>query len=377
MLDQQKRITFLITSLDYRGAETQLVNLAIQLRTLGWTVQVVSMIPPLAFTEELAAADIPVASLGMRKGVPDPRAIWRLAKLLRQWQPQVLHSYAVHANILARVMRLFMRVPVLISSVRNIYEGGRWREIAIGLTDPLCDLTTHVCKAGVERYVQVGAVPANKILFMPNSVDPERFLPNRESRERIRRELNLEEKFVWLAVGCIEEQKDYPNMLRAFAQVSRQFPETLLLICGKGSLQDRVGILAEELERPNQVRFLGLRRDIPEMMNAVDAYLMSSAWEGTPSVLLEASAVGLPIVATDVGGNREVVLDGKSGFLVPSKNSEALAGAMQRLMELPEFERRRMGMVGRGHVVANYSLERCVARWEELYRDQLSKLIAA
>ncbi len=125
------------------------------------------------------------------------------------------------------------------------------------------------------------------------------------------------------------------------------------------------------------MRFLGLRRDIPEMMNAVDAYLMSSAWEGTPSVLLEASAVGLPIVATDVGGNREVVLDGKSGFLVPSKNSEALAGAMQRLMELPEFERRRMGMVGRGHVVANYSLERCVARWEELYRDQLSKLIAA
>lgn len=110
-----------------------------------------------------------------------------------------------------------------------------------------------------------------------------------------------------------------------------------------------------------------MRKDIPALMNAADAYVMSSSWEGMPLVLLEASSVGLPIVTTDVGGNREVVIDGKSGFLVPPKNSEALAQAMLKMMDLPEKLRKSMGQAGRKYIKENYSLEHVVDMWEELY----------
>ncbi|HBY77568.1 MAG TPA: glycosyl transferase family 1, partial [Cyanobacteria bacterium UBA11148] len=202
-----------------------------------------------------------------------------------------------------------------------------------------------------------------------NSIEPEHFFSNPQWREFIRDELELKGKFVWLAIGRLEEQKDYPTMLRAFAQISRQLPQTLLLVVGKGSLQNNLEALTKELGLHEKVRFLGIRNDIAKIMNAADAYVMSSAWEGMPGVLLEASAVGLPIVATDVGGNREVVLDGKSGFLVPSQNSQALAEAMQQLITLSDSERQQIGKVGRNYVIANYSLTEGVKRWENLYRE--------
>ena len=102
-------------------------------------------------------------------------------------------------------------------------------------------------------------------------------------------------------------------------------------------------------------------------MNTADAYAMSSALEGMPMVLLEAGACGLPIVATDVGENREVVLDGETGFLVSPKDPDVLAQAMLRLMELPREEGQRMGKAVRRHIEVNFSLDRIVYRWEALY----------
>jgi glycosyltransferase involved in cell wall biosynthesis len=131
--------------------------------------------------------------------------------------------------------------------------------------------------------------------------------------------------------------------------------------------------LASDLGVTERVKFLGTRRDIPALMDAADAYVMSSAWEGLPMVLLEAAASGLPIVATDVGGNSEVVIDGKTGFLVPPKDPDALAQAMLRLMGLPPEEHRRMGAVARQHIEANYSLDHVVDQWEALYTELLER----
>ncbi len=131
--------------------------------------------------------------------------------------------------------------------------------------------------------------------------------------------------------------------------------------------------MANELDLEDKVRFLGVRRDVPDLMNAADAYVMSSAWEGMPMVLLEAEACGLPVVATDVGGNSEVILNNKSGYIVPPGDSEALAAAIVKMMALSEAERRAMGRAGRAHIEANYSLERVVDQWEELYRELLQK----
>ena len=131
--------------------------------------------------------------------------------------------------------------------------------------------------------------------------------------------------------------------------------------------------MARELRLQDSVRFLGVRHDVPEVMNAADGYVMSSAWEGMPMVLLEAAAAALPIVATEVGGNREVVRERESGFLVQPRAPEALAGAMLRLMQLPASTRRTMGGRGREHVRSQYGLHRTVERWEEAYREVLSR----
>ncbi|MBE3581290.1 MAG: glycosyltransferase [Thermoanaerobacteraceae bacterium] len=370
---QQRKVIFLTTGLAYGGAETQLVNLATRLKKRGWDVRVVSMLPPQAFTEELAAAGIPLATLNMRRGVPDPRAVFKMVKILRQWWPHIIHSHMVHANLLARVTRLFYRIPVVISTAHNINEGGRWREIAYRLTDFLTDLTTNVSRAAVDRYIKVGAVPKDKIIFMPNGIDTFRFQFNLNVRLQFRKDLKLNNNFTWLAVGRFEEAKDYPNLLQAFKRVADERNDALLLIAGQGTLFEEIKGMAHSLGLTEKVRFLGVRRDVPELMSASDAYVMSSAWEGLPMVLLEAAACELPIVATDVGGNSEIVLHEINGYIVPPRDSEALAAAMLKMMSLSEEERKAMGRAGRAHIEENYSLDHVVDRWEKLYIELLKQ----
>jgi glycosyltransferase involved in cell wall biosynthesis len=278
----------------------------------------------------------------------------------------------VHANLLARIVRFLAPIPVLICSARSIDEGGRFREVLYRLTDPLCDLTTQVSQAGLERYVRMGAVPRHKIRYIPNGVDTERFKPNLEDRLKFRKELGVD-GFVWLAVGRFDPPKDYPSMLQAFARVVHKHSNTILLIAGDGPLRKTMENLARELGIEKRTKFLGIRRDIPQLMNAADAYVMSSSREGMPNVLLEASATGLPIVATDVGGNREIVLDGVTGFLVPPRNPEALARAMLRIMDLSDEERKEMGERARKHIEVKFNLDRVVDLWEILYYELLEK----
>lgn len=370
---QSKKITFLITGLGYGGAETQLVNLATRLKGRGWDVIVVSMLPPHAFAEELAAAEIPLATLGMRRGVPDPRAVFRLAKILRSWKPCVLHSHMVHANLLARITRFFGRIPVVVSTAHNINEGGRWREIAYRLTDFLADITTNVSRAAVERYVRVGAVPENKIIFLPNGIDTVRFQFKRDAKLQLRRDFEINNNFVWLAVGRFEEQKDYPNLLWAFKKVVDEKSDVKLLLVGEGQLLEETKNLARSLCLLDKVHFLGIRRDIPDLMSAADAFVLSSRWEGFGIVLVEAMACQLPVVATNSGGPSEIVLNNVNGYLVPPRDPEALAAAMLKMMSLSEEERRAMGQAGRAHVEANYSLDRVVDQWEQLYVELLNR----
>jgi len=181
----------------------------------------------------------------------------------------------------------------------------------------------------------------------------------------------LEGTFLWLAVGRLEVQKDYPTLLRAFAQLDRS--GSALWVAGEGSLRADLESLSRSLHLADRVRFLGQRGDIPALMNAADAFVLSSAWEGFGLVIAEALACKLPVVVTDSGGPREVVDNGRVGFLVPPRDPDALAQAMVRLMDLPEAERRRMGELGREYVEANYSLDRVVDQWEALYTELLER----
>ncbi|BAW01136.1 glycosyltransferase [Thermus thermophilus] len=370
----------LITGLARGGAETQLLLLASGLKRRGWQVRVVSMLPPEDFAEELREGGVPVDSLGMTRGVPDPRALWRFSRVLREFRPSVVHAHMIHANLLARLTRLFVRVPVLVCTAHNTIEVGRGFRtesavhLAYRLTDPLCDLTTQVSLEGYRRYLEGRAAPPKKLRYVPNAVDLERFAPDPALRQEMRKALGLsEEAFLWLAVGRLEEAKDYPTLLQAFALVVKTHPKATLFVVGKGILESSLRDLVRSLGLEASVRFLGLRKDVPALMCAADAYVLSSAWEGMPMVLLEAHASGLPVVSTDVGGVREVVRDGVSGYVVPPRDPSALAEAMKRLQSLPKEKQLSMGVEGRKWVEENYSLETLLGRWEALYKDLYQK----
>ena len=366
------RIMFVTTSFMRGGAETQVFLLARALAQRGSPVHVVSLRAPEAYEDDLRQLGIAFTSLGMRSGVPDPRGVLRLARAVRTWRPDVVHGHMVHANLLARVTRLLAPVPVLVTTAHNLTEGGRGIELAYRFTDPLATLSTNVCQAAVQRFVAVGAVPAGRMRAVVNGLEPEAFAPDAERRARTRSDLGLHGRFAWLAVGRLDVQKDYPTMLAATTHAVAAHPELVVLVVGAGPAasalereRERLGLSADH------VRFLGARADVPDLMRAADAYLMSSAWEGLPMVLLEASAAHLPIVATDVGGNAEIVVQDRNGALVPAREPHALAAAMTRLMALPVDDRAAMGAAGAAHVDEHFRLDRVVDTWEALYGDLL------
>ena len=363
------RLLYVITDLDIGGAETQLVQLAKQFTAQNHQVHVVSMLPPQAFVGELGAKGVEVSSLNMRRGFPDPRGILRLTKIINKWRPHIVNSHMVHANLLVRITRLVTPMPILVCTAHSTVEGGRWRELAYRLTDRLCDLTTHVSEAGAKRAVRVGAVPMNKVSVIPNGVDTKRFRPDPQARDRLRQELGLHEEFAWLAIGRFEKVKDYPTMLNGFAGARAEIKHIVLLIAGQGPLEDTCRKLAIDLGLENSVRFLGRREDVPALMNAADGYLMSSLWEGLPMVLLEAAASGLPSVATDVGGNSDVVSADLGGRLVPAGSPGALREAMLELMALPLEVRHQTGRIVRARVEQYFSLDVIVNMWQALYTN--------
>jgi glycosyltransferase involved in cell wall biosynthesis len=365
------RVLLLSTSMGMGGADQQLLSAAEALCLRGWNVRIVSLTPLGPMGLQARQQGIPTDSLEMPRGIPDPRGLARLARLLRSWKPDILHSHMVHANLMARLLRPVAHVPVLVSTIHSIQDGGRARILGYRLTDRLADCTTIVSEAAAERYLAMRAVSRERLRVIPNGVDTGRFRPLPEAGARLRRELGLGDAFAWLAVGRFVLAKDYPNMLAAFARVVAQRPDTVLLLVGRGSLQPQTEALVESLGLAERVRFLGVRRDVPELMSAADGYVLSSAWEGMPVVLLEAGAAGIPIVATAVGGNREVVRDGETGFVVPPRDPAALAGAMLRLEELPSERRRQLSEAGRAHIENHYALPHIIDLWEEMYRDLL------
>jgi glycosyltransferase involved in cell wall biosynthesis len=368
------RILLLSTSMGMGGADQQLLSAALGLRERGHEVRIVSLTPLGEMGARARAAGLWTESLEMRRGVPDPRGLARLVRLTRAWRPAVLHSHMLHANLMARAVRLFAPIPAVVSTIHNIYEGGRLRMLGYRLTNRLVDHITIISQAAADRFIRDRIVPPALLEVVPNGVDTERYrgVPG-GTRERLRQSLGLGTEFAWLAVGRFETAKDYPNMLRAFARVHAERPDAVLLLVGRGSLQSETEALAGSLGLEGKVRFVGTREDVPEFMTVADGYVMSSAWEGMPMVLLEAAAAGLPIVATRVGGNQEVVLEGATGFLAPPGDDRALGAAMLRLMALPEGDRRTMGSRGHDHVRQHYGLARVVDRYEAAYREVLRR----
>lgn len=363
------RIFFLSTSMGMGGADQQILILAQTMRARGHDVRIVALAPLGPMGLEAQREGIPTESLEMGRNLGVVPRVIRLAATIRAWRPDVLHSHMVHANLLARLLRLVAPVPALVSTIHSINDGGRLRMTAYRLTNRLVDRFTIISRLAADRYIGIGAVPADRLEVVPNAVDTTRFRRLPSARPALRSELGLGDEFVWVAVGRFEEAKDYPTMIAAFGRLAARRPGSRLLLVGKGSLQDEVERQMQQGGLEHRIRFLGVRRDVPEILSAADGYILSSAWEGMPVVLLEAAAVGLPVVATRVGGVSEVVEHGVTGLLVPPGDPEALAEAMDSVETLSPEERARMGAAGRALVESQYGTSRIMDRWERIYSE--------
>ena len=363
------RIFILSTSMGMGGADQQILILAQAMQARGHEVRIVALAPLGAMGLEAQRAGIPTESLDLQRSLGIVPRFFRLVRMLRAWRPDVLHSHMVHANLMARAARALAPVPALVSTIHSINDGGALRMAAYRLTSGLVDRFTIVSRLAAQRYVAIGAVPETRLQIVPNTVDTARFRRLPQARGAIRQELGVGDGFLWLAVGRFEPAKDYPTMIAAFARLAAERPDSQLVLVGEGSLKSEVERLVRQGGLAGRVRLLGVRRDVPELLSAADGYVLSSAWEGMPVAVLEASAVGLPIVATSVGGVPEVVEDGTTGLLVPPGNPAALADAMIRLESLSPEGRAAMGRRGRTLVEERYGIERVMQMWERLYSE--------
>jgi glycosyltransferase involved in cell wall biosynthesis len=317
---------------------------------------------------ELVAAGACFLSLEMRKGLADPRGWIRFNRWLRRERPDVVHAHLPHAAWLARWSRLGAPVPVVVDRLHSTSTGTLGRRLGYRFSNWLPDQVTAVSQAVAETHLAFGMVSRNKLSVLPNGVDVQALRPDEQARASLRRELGLEDEFLWLAAGRLEPVKDYPTLLQAVAGL----PESArLFIAGSGPLRAELLRLSARLGLRRRVRFLPFEPDIKRWMQAADGFVLSSRWEGLPMGLLEAGACALPAVATDVPGSREVIMHGRTGWLTPAGDPDALSETMTAMMHTPPKERKLMGERARQQVAERFSLETALDRWERLYANLL------
>jgi glycosyltransferase involved in cell wall biosynthesis len=381
MRSSKFRIIYVITALNVGGAETMLYRMLEKINREQYDVTVITLRDEGIIGKRISCElNIEVINLNLQHGFKPLFSLYKFVKMVKKLNPDILHAHMFHANILIRLTRLFNSRPVIICTIHNINEKGRHksavvREYLYRFTDGLCDFTSHVSRAGKDKFVRIKAVPENKIEYIPNGIDLSISRFESEQLALLKSELRINKEFIFLAVGSLTKQKDYPNLLKAFAAVNNNYKNTILLIAGDGPLKREIEAFVDKILPKKSVLLLGIREDIMALMNMADVFVLSSAWEGLPIVLLEAAASGLPLIATNVGGNSEIVRDRKTGILVDSGNSEQLSSAMIEMIEMKEDMRRRLGIEARELVKARYSINAIMDKWDKIYKELLGEVI--
>lgn len=369
------RILHLITGLGLGGAETQLATLAIAMQRSGHVVEVVSLMPGGHNADRLRAAGVPVLDLGMRRGIPGPGAIWRLLRVLRRFQPEVLQSWLYHADLLALFATAFHRRTALFWNLRcsrlDPRDHGQVLFAVIRLLARLSRRPQAVvanAASGKKFHADMGYRP-REWEIIPNALDTETFRPAERARGDVRAELGLSESTPLVGlVARYHPMKDHVTFLKAAALAGKMRPETHFVLVGPGVNRNNSALTGavRELRIEERVHLLGGRTDIERLQAAWDVAVCSSYSEGFPNVLGEAMSCGVPCVSADVGDARLVI--GDTGEIVPPRQAEALATAIGRMLDLDPAERRALGQRARQRVVDNFSTAAAVERYLNLYR---------
>lgn len=364
-------IVHLITGLELGGAERMLAQVAGCADRGRFRPVVVSMTRPGPTGSMIEAAGVEVRSLDLRRRLPDPRGVVRLARILRELRPAVLQTWLYHADLLGALARHFGPAGHLVWNVRCSEMAGSGllcRVLARLSAVPDCVVVNSM--AGQRAHTAYGYRPRRWSLI-PNGFDTALFCPSEQARRRVRDELGLAEGAVAVLLPArVHPMKDHGTFLAAAAVLAAAHREARFALAGGGTGPGNRA-LAEAIEGhglAGRVQLLGPRLDMPALYNAFDIVALSSAYgEGFPNVLGEAMACGVPCVATDVGDAAAIVAD--CGAIVRPRDPRALAAGWEHLIGLGRDGRVALGLRARRHIVGNYDLSQTVRRFEALYEE--------
>lgn len=362
------KVLLVVTGLTMGGAERVVTDLADAFVADGSEVMLVYLKGPLEVRPR--RPEVELECLHMDSAMNVLPGYVKLARIVQEFQPDIVHAHMFHAAMLSRFVRLVASMPVLVSTMHTPFVGGRLRALMYRLTDRLTDTSTNVSSEAVATFVDGCAIAPGRMLALYNGIAVEEFRPLAEAGTQLRESLGIKPgSTLFVAAGRLGWSKDYPNLFRALERLPRDF-EYEVLIAGDGPLRQSLKDMAADLGIASRVRFLGIRQDIAELMSAADVFVLSSIGESFGLVVAEAMACECVVVATDSGGVREVL--GDAGFLVPSNDPAALAQALLAASTMEPAKAKAMGEAARRRVVDLFSFSRSVERWLELYDGLLA-----
>lgn len=362
-------IVHVVETLERGGLERMVVDLAVAQRAAGRRPRVICLYRPGLLAEELTTLGVELLDCGKRRGF-DAEALMRLRRGLADAPGAVLHSHNANAHYHAVVAAVGLPLARLINTRHGM-----------GAADPRSrlewlyrrsmrrtDAVAAVCEAARVRFAEQGVRPRRALVAVPNGIRVERFAAASPARRKaLRATLGLSPGTrIVGTVGRLNPVKDQSLLLRAFARLHAAMPDTALVLVGDGALRGALDAEAGTLGLADAVHLLGDRGDVDALLPGFDAFALSSRSEGYSMALLEACAAGLPIVATDVGGNREIVREGVNGWLVGAGDEVALGDALASLLRDPAMAA-TMGRAGREWALHEASIEAMMRRYDTLY----------
>jgi glycosyltransferase involved in cell wall biosynthesis len=373
-------ILFIGTQMTIGGAQRGLFDQARWFKAHGCKVVVAFFYDKEGFHEKWSqAVDFPVYNLKayqrgagfVRQGTLLLRGLWRLWGLLRLERFDVVETFTHDSNTLGLPLAWLARVPVRIATHWGKIEAfPRWRQVLHNLliNFGIADTLIAVSEQTRQQAIMEGA-RESKITVIPNAVKPlDTSLINRtETRSDLG--LNEGDPFI-LSIGRLTYQKGHEFLIQAMSKVVGRFPNVKAGICGDGPLRSQLETQIKEAGLSGHVRLLGAWEDITPLLASADIFVLPSRWEGLSRALMEAMAAGLPAIATQVDGIRDLITDGVNGLLVPSEDAVALGNSILELIENAAM-RKRIALEGQAHVLQAHSVDDMCRKYYELMQGFL------
>jgi glycosyltransferase involved in cell wall biosynthesis len=374
---RRRKVFYLVDSFNVGGTETQAVELALRMPSSTYAITLGVLLAQGPLLERLKGSAVHVEEFHPRGGLDSPAGFYqilRLAAFLRRQGFDVVHAHDLWSNLMGVPAARLAGVPAIISSQRDLSQFAWYRGLKRKILRRVQRMS-HVLLANATPIrdaliAEEGFSPA-KLRVIRNGVDTARIQGGKRDRDRLFPGAGTG-KLVVLVGNMHSDVKGHPWLIAAAPAVLRHFPDTRFVLAGDGESRPVFEKLAEELGVRGSFEFLGRRDDIPDILASCDIGVLPSRAEGLPNAVLEYMAAGLPVVASRVGGNPELINDDVTGLLVPPQDSSALANALVELVR-DEEKRNRIAINGRCLATQDYSFDRLVREVDELYTELLAQ----